>query len=457
MRGDRHTSDLYNGEAGRYRKPAVEDATREARVVVAERVTVFQKILLGSLTLIAAFTVLFFFYEPDGPPFGEFNKLAYVFILLVVAFGVTTALNRVVGRVRVLNHSALEISRGDLSRGVRFPDSWRIGYDEIDELAVAISNMQDNLRALVRHIQRTSTHVADSAGDLMQSTEDVYSSTDDVARSMADIARGADQQTQLVEAAERIIARMAELVRQSASSAVDAAAGAEETSSAVKAGGEAAEAAGEKIRRVFAQVEVASETVFDFGDKTQEISKIVVAITAVAQQTNLLALNAAIEAARAGEYGRGFGVVAEEVRKLAESAGQSAVQISKLSHEISQRSQSAVAAMKEGIDELGEGRTELDRIIQSLSDVSRLAQAGADKVRVIGESAVEQLRGSGQMVDSMSEIALVARENASATERVSDTMKEQASIASNMTSSAQELTNLSLELQAVVSRFRLDE
>lgn len=449
--------DLYGSPVDAYRHPTSGSAEDAARVVVADRVTVFQKILLGFLALIAAFAVLFFFYKPDGPPFGEFNKLVYVFILLGVALGVTTALNRVVGRVRFLNRSALEISRGDLSKGVRFPGSWRLGYDEIDELAVAISNMQDNLRELVRHIQRTSTQVADSAGALMQSTENVYASTDDVARSMAEIARGADQQTQLVEAAERIIAQMAGLVRRSASSAVEAAAGAEETSDAVRAGGEAAQAAGEKIRRVFAQVEVASETVFDFGDKTQEISKIVVAITAVAQQTNLLALNAAIEAARAGEYGRGFGVVAEEVRKLAESAGRSAVQISRLASEISQRSQSAVAAMKEGIEELGEGRTELERIIRSLADVSRLAQEGADKVRVIGESASEQLRGSGKMVDSMTEIALVARENASATERVSDTMKEQASIASNMTSSAQELTNLSLELQAVVSRFRLDE
>lgn len=448
-------SDSYGSAAEPLRKRPSDETARMRSVI--ERVTVFQKILLGFLTLIAAFTLLFFFYEPGAGPFGEFNKPVYVLILLAVAFGVTTALNQVVGRVRYLNRSALEISRGDLSKGVRFPSTWRLGYDEIDELAVAITHMQGNLRALVEHIQRTSTHVADSATALMQSTENVYASSDDVARSMATIARGAEQQTELVEAAEQIIARMAELVRQSASSAMEAAAGAEETSAAVRAGDEAADAAGEKIRRVFAQVEAASETVFDFGEKTQEISKIVVAITAVAQQTNLLALNAAIEAARAGEYGRGFGVVAEEVRKLAESAGRSAVQISRLSEEISDRSRSAVVAMKEGIDELGEGRSELDRIIGSLADVSRLAQASADKVRVIGESASEQLRGSGIMVDSMSDIAQVARENAQATERISDTMKAQAARASEMTSSAQELTNLSLELQAVVSRFRLDE
>ncbi len=209
----------------------------------------------------------------------------------------------------------------------------------MDELTLAIAHMQENLRELVRHVQRTSSEVGDRANRMQDSTANVAEGSANISRSMAPIRRGADLQLQLVEQASGRIAQIASSIERSAATAQSAADTATATSSAAQAGGAAAQLAAEKIKKVFAEIEAASETVFAFGEKTQEISKIVVAITGVAQQTNLLALNAAIEAARAGEYGRGFAVVADEVRKLADSAGRSAEQISRLA----QRSASAAS------------------------------------------------------------------------------------------------------------------
>ena len=218
----------------------------------------------------------------------------------------------------------------------------------------------------------------------------------------------------------------------------------------------AARLAGEKVKKVFCRIESASQEVFAFGEKTQEISKIVDVITQVAQQTNLLALNATIEAARAGEYGRGFAVVADEVRKLAESAGKSAEQISKLARDISGQSIAVVSAMKQGIEELTEGREDLGTIVRSMGEHHRHRPQGR------GEGAPHQperpraarrQRGDGE--GRRGDLRGRRGQRQLHRGRADGVIEDQTAAVARMTSAAQELNNLSLELQSVVRRFRL--
>ena len=374
-------------------------------------------------------------------------------VTLALGWGLTLGVARV-SRIGRLKASAVEISRGDLSRAVISEEQIQF-HDEIDDLTEAIRTMQENLRDLVSRIQRTARSVAESASELQNSAEDVNASTDEVASSMEKIAIGAGQQSELVERTSKVIGDIAGSIERTARSAEEAAKASAETSSSAASGGEAARLAGEKVKKVFARIEAASEQVFAFGERTKEISKIVEAITQVANQTNLLALNATIEAARAGEYGRGFAVVAEEVRKLAESAGRSADQISSLATDISGRAAKVVETMQESVAELGDGREDLNAIIRTLADIAGIAASGAAKVGVISQAAREQLKGSADMVQAMDHISDVASSNASSTESVRKVMGEQTAAVSQMASAAQELTNLSIELQTVVSRFRL--
>ena len=408
------------------------------------------KILTGYVVLGVALSAAFLLSEELGTALRL--TLAGV-ITLTLALALPSLLARVT-RVRVLSRSAFEISQGDLSKPVHTPPAG-IARDEIDELTGAISKMQENLRELVGKIQETAKSVADTARDLSRSAENVNGSTEEVGSSMDKIASGAAAQRQLVVQASKVITEMAGSIQRTATSAEDATRASADTSVSAEDGSKAARLAGEKVKKVFNRIEDASQQVFAFGEKTQEISKIVDAITQVAQQTNLLALNATIEAARAGEYGRGFAVVADEVRKLAESAGRSAEQISKLARDISGQSTSVVSAMKEGIAELAEGREDLTAIVRSMGAITDTARKGADKVHLISDSAREQLKGSEEMVKAIEEISRVARDNAGSTEAIQAVIQEQVGAVSQMTGLASELTNLSVELQSVVRSFRL--
>ena len=415
------------------------------------RFSLHLKIFVGYVFLGAALVGYFLYFA--NPEWGWQIKLFGAGLLTLFAAVALPTLILRVSRVTDLSSLAREISRGDLSRAVQLDDSF--GRDDLDELAVAISNMQENLRELVGHIQRTAAQVADSANALQHSAEGVNAQAAEVGDSVKQIAEGAVSQKELVGQASRVINDIAQAIVRTAGGAEESARAASTTSAAAEEGSHAARLAGDKVKKVFARIEAASQSVFAFGEKTQEISKIVDAITQVAQQTNLLALNATIEAARAGEYGRGFAVVADEVRKLAESAGKSAEQISRLAREISGQSANVVTAMKEGIGELSEGREDLTAIVRSMGSITDTAKAGAEKVALISESARSQQKSSDAMVKAIDEISRVAQENARSTEAARRIIDEQTRAVSQMAAAANELTTLSVELQNIVRRFRL--
>lgn len=360
-------------------------------------------------------------------------------------------------RVDQLSRSALEISHGDLSQPPPFAltKDNSIGHDEIDDLALAIVHMQQNLRELVGHVQRTAQSVAKSADDLQKSAENVGTSTDEVVLSMRQINKGAGDQNHLVSHASGVIRDMANSIQRASTSASEAARAAIDTSDAAKLSGGAASLAGEKIKKVFARMEEASQGVFALDEKIQEISKIVDAITHVAQQTNLLALNATIEAARAGESGRGFSVVAEEVRKLADSAGRSTEQVVRLSREIASQEQVVVTAMKEGTDELGGGREDVNMIIRALGTIADSAREAEGRITSISDFTREQIDGSAQMVQAIEDISKVARANVNSTATVHAVIQEQTRAVARLNGAASELMNLSIELQALIRRFKL--
>jgi methyl-accepting chemotaxis protein len=209
----------------------------------------------------------------------------------------------------------------------------------------------------------------------------------------------------------------------------------------------------EKMRLVFERVEQSVTRVFELEEKTRHVTQITALITSVAHRTNLLSLNASIEAARAGEAGRGFSVVADEIRKLAESAGQSAEEISKLVGEIQTDTHEVADEMRESSLGVREGREDVDTIAHSLEHIRSAVSEAAARAEEIFHGTDTQTRDIERMVAAMDEVARAAEGNAAAVVGAVATNQRQLSAMSEMVGASGTVAELASALQEVLRRF----
>lgn len=429
-------------------------------------------------------------------------------LAILIGVGAAWVLSRGIYRpLRQMMAVTQRLAAGDLSAASVSVRS----RDELGDMGESFNVMTVNLRQLILRVAEAAQTVAQSAGGLRTTAAEVVRTSEGVGQAVVRVAEGAAGEVDSVRQATEAVDALESAIRQIAAAAAEQAEGAQETSGVMdrmvgaiedvvhKAegvsassrltmttahdGSTAVDKAVEGMGRVRQTVLASARQIQQLEALSGQIGDITLVITEIADQTNLLALNAAIEAARAGEQGRGFAVVADEVRKLAERAGKSAGDISRLIDSVRQGTHEAVQSMEQGTAEVEEGsrvaaeagrslKAILATVDQANQDVQEIVAAAAEvstlsrdvmklveSVAAVSEentaSTAEMEAGAAQVTTSVKSIVRVSEENAAAAEEVSASAGQINASLTAMADSVEELAAVAEELRGHVERFRL--
>lgn len=378
--------------------------------------------------------------------------IAVSLLMLVLAISCSIWLARRIARpLALVVEAAKSIALGDLSpRRITYK-----GNNEIGDLIKTFAGMLDTLRNLIQHVAKAAEQVASSSEQLNAVAGQSAQASDQIAVTISEVASGASGQLEAVGQSITVVRQMATAISTIAVHAGDVSVKSGETNRAAMDGGQAMIAVTDQMQAIHHSVSQSAEGVQKLGDNSRQIGEIVDVISGIAAQTNLLALNAAIEAARAGEQGRGFAVVADEVRKLAEQSHQAAKKIATIIKDIQFQTETVVKIMNQGTVDVDRGTIVIAATGERFEQIVLLVQDLTGQIQEISASA-QQIAVSGDKVESaVDRVRSMSVRTADNTQTISAAAEEQSASMEEIASSSQALSEMASALQVEVFKFKL--
>lgn len=364
--------------------------------------------------------------QRDAQSNALFWTVTLACIGIAVGIGIATLIARgISSSVTAMADALSEIASNNLAA----PDVVVATEDEVGQASLALNKMKNNLRQLIQSIAGTAEHVA--------------SASEEISSSASQQAQSAETQKDQAAQVATAMQEMSSTVLQVSENSNKAAEASNKAAETARHGGEIVEETLSKMRAIADSVSGTAKKMEELGKSSDQIGRIAGVIDDIADQTNLLALNAAIEAARAGEQGRGFAVVADEVRKLAERTTTATKEIAQMIQNIQDETKTAVTAMEEGTRQVDDGVNSTAQAGNSLKEIIHMSEQVGEMITHIATAATEQSSASEEVNNNM--------------DRIAKLVKESAEGAQQSAKACQDLSGLALDLQKLVANFKLGD
>jgi methyl-accepting chemotaxis protein len=352
--------------------------------------------------------------------------------------------------IRKVNDLSFAIAEGDLTQKINIDNN-----NELGKMSNNLNRMSNNLRNLISTISESLEQVVATSEELTANSEQTQQSACQVAESTQEIAEGSEKQVLIAVDTTRTAEEIFNGMEQISENVQDITNISLKTFNKTEKGNEVVSSAVKQMNNISEKVSHSSKMVSLLGDKSSEIGNIVCLITTITEQTNLLALNAAIEAARAGEQGKGFAVVADEVRKLAEQSAAAAGNITGLVNEIQNEIVNAVKAMDNGTAAVREGINMVNEAGGSFGEILKDIDYMASRMQDISAVTEEISAGTHTMLEAVQNISTISTQASNNTQSVAAISQEQTALMKEVANASENLSEMAVELQKQVGLFKV--